>query len=115
MTIDTGHEKLVPLRDVETLAWLPRRTRGGKLSLSTVYRWAKLGLRGVVLETLSVGGTLCTTETALMRFFERATAAKSPQRRTLSKEQERAQARARTLLESMGVKKRSTVHTEKGE
>ncbi len=36
-----------------------------------LYRWATEGLRGVHLETIQVGGTLCTSIEALQRFFER--------------------------------------------
>lgn len=49
---------------------LPRRRRGRKPCPSTLYRWAKRGLRGVRLETVRVGGTLCTSVEALHRFFE---------------------------------------------
>jgi hypothetical protein len=38
-----------------------------------LYRWAKRGLRGVKLETIRVGGTLCTSLEALQRFCERLT------------------------------------------
>jgi len=41
---------------------------------ATLYRWAKCGLHGVKLETLRVGGTLCTSLEALQRFCERLTA-----------------------------------------
>lgn len=41
--------------------------------VATVYRWSTTGVRGVVLETLQVGGTRCTTREALQRFCERLT------------------------------------------
>lgn len=55
---------------------LPRRRRGRKTHASTLYRWATSGCRGVVLETLMVGATRCTSVEALQRFFDRLTAAK---------------------------------------
>lgn len=48
---------------------LPRRRGGKKPHASTLYRWAKNGL-----ETIRVGGTLCTSVEALQRFCERLTA-----------------------------------------
>lgn len=36
--------------------------------LATLYRWAQEGCRGVRLETLRVGGTLCTSVEAIQRF-----------------------------------------------
>ena len=50
---------------------LPRRRAGKRPHVATLYRWASRGLRGVKLETLQVGGTLCTSTEALQRFFER--------------------------------------------
>ncbi len=61
-------EELLPLGDVVKL--LPRRN-GKKLHVCTVYRWAQRGLRGTRLETLAVGGRICTSREALQRFFER--------------------------------------------
>ena len=52
---------------------IPKRRRGRKAATSTIYRWAKLGLKGVRLEVLQVGGTLCTSRQALERFFHRLT------------------------------------------
>jgi hypothetical protein len=50
---------------------LPRRRRGRKTHVSTLFRWSTIGCRGVVLETLKMGGTRCTSREALQRFFER--------------------------------------------
>src|SRR5262249_19725412 len=50
---------------------LPRRRRGRKTHVSTFYRWATAGCRGIVLETIQVGATRCTSREALQRFFER--------------------------------------------
>ena len=54
---------------------LPKRRRGRKVATSTLYRWAKRGLRGVRLEVTQVGGTMCTSRAALRRFFNRLTVA----------------------------------------
>jgi hypothetical protein len=50
---------------------VPRRRRGRKAHVSTIYRWMTAGCRGIVLESIQVGGTLCTSREALQRFFER--------------------------------------------
>jgi hypothetical protein len=50
---------------------LPARRSGRKPHVSCLFRWAKHGLRGVRLETIRVGGTLCTSREALERFFAR--------------------------------------------
>ena len=50
---------------------LPRRRRGRKTHVSCLYRWSRSGCRGVVLETIQIGGTRCTSKEALQRFFER--------------------------------------------
>lgn len=46
--------------------------RGGKrIHRATFFRWARNGIRGVRLETIRVGGSLCTSAEALARFFAR--------------------------------------------
>jgi hypothetical protein len=69
MSLDISKEKLIRLADVPKLKWLPRRRAGSRLSIATVYRWEQRQTNR--LEAVRVGGTLCTTEAALMRFFER--------------------------------------------
>ena len=69
--IDTTTEKPIPL--TEAAAELPRRRRGKKTNVSTLYRWATAGCRGVVLETIQVGATRCTSREGLQRFFEKLT------------------------------------------
>ena len=67
--IDTITENPIPL--TQAAAELPRRRRGRKTHVSTLYRWATGGCRGVVLETIQIGGTRCTSREAMQRFFER--------------------------------------------
>lgn len=69
--IDTLIEEVAPLE--QAVAWVPRRRRGRTAHLSTLYRWSKAGCRGVRLETIQVGGSLCTSREALQRFFEALT------------------------------------------
>lgn len=70
--IDSISEALITL--AEAAEGLPRRRRGRKTHISTLYRWATAGCRGVRLETVQVGATRCTSREALQRFFERLSA-----------------------------------------
>jgi len=69
--ITIGTEQVVTLKDA--CALLPRRRRGKKPSVATLYRWATTGVRGVRLESIMVGGTRCTSIEAIQRFFDRLT------------------------------------------
>lgn len=64
-----NQDKLIPLRDVVNLPFLPRRRRGSKLSFSTVWRWVLRGCEGRKLKAVKVGGTLCTSRKWLQEFF----------------------------------------------
>ena len=76
--VDAQHvsDELIPLSCVPDLRWLPRRRRGAKLSYTCLWRWATKGVAGVVLPTVRVGGTPCTTESDLRHFFAEVAAAK---------------------------------------
>ncbi len=52
---------------------------GKRVTASTLYRWAKDGIRGVRLETIRVGGSLFSSEQALQRFAERLSASDRPE------------------------------------
>src|SRR5262249_18837103 len=67
--IDSTTETLISLADAAKT--VPRRRRGRKTHLSTIYRWATVGVRGIVLETLQCGGSRVTSREAMQRFFER--------------------------------------------
>src|SRR5437016_5027474 len=73
MAIDLS-EPLIALAEVPAQRFMPRRRQGRKLNVATVYRWAQQGVRGVRLEVVRVGGTLCTSRAALLDFFRRAAA-----------------------------------------
>jgi len=73
MAIDTNLEKLISLRSAAQL--LPERRRGKKPHISCLYRWTTTGCRGVILESVMVGGTRCTSREALARFIARLSAA----------------------------------------
>jgi len=54
--------ELIPLAKVSAL--LPTRPHR-----STIFRWAAKGVEGVRLQSVSVGGTRCTTQQWLLEFF----------------------------------------------
>ncbi len=65
--LDYQNETVLSLQDAA--ARLPRRRRGARPHVTTLYRWAQTGCRGVKLETVQIGGTRCTSLEALDRFF----------------------------------------------
>lgn len=65
--IDITTESLVSFAEVP--ASLPRRRGNRRVHVSTIHRWARRGCRGVRLEFIQVGGTMCTSHEALQRFF----------------------------------------------
>lgn len=71
--IDASIENLISLSDAAR--GFPSRRAGKRTHVSCVYRWTVDGCRGVVLESIQVGGTRCTSREAIGRFFERLTAA----------------------------------------
>jgi hypothetical protein len=94
--IDISTEAVVTL--TEATRHLPRRRKGKPCAVSTVYRWAQRGCRGVRLETIQVGGTKCTSMEALQRFCERLSRADSPEPpRTPARRRRAAEAAAREL------------------
>jgi Protein of unknown function (DUF1580) len=107
--IDTTVEAPIPL--TQAADDLPRRRRGRKTHVSTLFRWSTAGCRGVVLETIQVGGTRCTSREALQRFFERLSEparvgavgggqpAPLASRRTLAQRQRQAAEAGRKLAE----------------
>lgn len=64
----------IRLSAVPDLSWLPPRIDGGGYHVSTVYRWAQRGIRGIRLKTVQVGGVKCTTREALLEFIFAITA-----------------------------------------
>jgi len=66
---DPELERPIPLTQVRDIKWMPGPLRGGKISPTTPYTWVVNGLKGVKLEAIQVGGTQCTSEAALKRFF----------------------------------------------
>ena len=70
--IDTTKENLLPLREVP--GRLPKRPNGKRLHISGVYRWTERGIKGVILESIRIGGVTFTSLEAIQRFAERLSA-----------------------------------------
>ena len=74
MAIDVFAEKVLSLK--EAISLLPKSPRNKTLNICTMYRWILRGLRSkdgmvVRLEVIKIGGTTCTSQEALQRFFDR--------------------------------------------
>lgn len=71
----------VASESVQTFAEAARyvgKLKGTKrIAFQTLFRWATKGCSGVVLETVCVGGSRCTSKEALQRFFEGVTRARA--------------------------------------
>lgn len=61
-------DELILLSDVPRLDWMPKR-RGKRLSVASVYRWVRRGVRGKKLATVRTPSGMATTETALKEFI----------------------------------------------
>jgi hypothetical protein len=100
-------EELLTLKDAAQV--LPRRRRGRKPHFGTLWRWATSGLKGVKLETIRVGATLCTSREALQRFSESLTAldgqpgAQKKLRTRTPAQRKRALAQAEKTLRDAGI------------
>lgn len=105
--IDFTKERTFPLSQASRK--IPRRRSGKRVHTATLYRWAAVGCRGVILETLQLGGTKCTSREALQRFFERLSNLQSlshgdvASRETSRRYAQRREAETDRLLDQLGV------------
>lgn len=95
--IDPFSDELIWLNDV------PKHIPAGRCSPAAVTGWARLGVNGVVLETVKIGGRRYTTKAALADFF-RACSQRDVAVRT--QQEKRSQAMADRLAERGLVRKR---------
>ena len=103
MPIDPNSEQLISLS--EAARHLPRQRAGKRPHVSCIYRWTTAGCRGVILESIQIGATRCTSKEALARFFRRLTTgdlADVPAVRSVAK-RERQCAKAMKDLEQAGI------------
>jgi hypothetical protein len=71
MSIDPNSECILSL--AEAASTLPRRRAGKRPHVSCIYRWTTIGCKGIVLESIQIGCTRCTSREAMARFFRRLT------------------------------------------
>jgi hypothetical protein len=74
MSINIFEESLLTFAQAARI--LPKTDRGTRVHISSIWRWARAGLKGtsgmvVRLETVKVGGRRCTSKEALQRFLDR--------------------------------------------
>jgi len=99
--IDIATENVISFADAPQ--HLPRRRGGKRPNLSTIYRWAQRGCKGVRLEMLQVAGTKCTSVEALQRFFDRLTNPDAPAAAPTSKARQRSIDAAEAELSAAGI------------
>jgi hypothetical protein len=99
--IDSTSESLISLGDAARL--LPRRRAGKKPHVSCIYRWTTTGCKGVVLESIQIGGTRCTSKEALARFFKALTNVNLPRAQQVPTSCQAAAAVAERELQQEGL------------
>lgn len=65
--IDPFDADLLSLADAA--ANLPSLKDGRPIHVTTLWRWARYGLRGIKLETIKIGGRVFTNRQSLQKFF----------------------------------------------
>jgi hypothetical protein len=73
MPIDIRSEEIFTLTAATKLPCFRNRRAGKRINVSTIWRWATVGVRGVKLETIMAGGSRATSLEAIERFFEALT------------------------------------------
>jgi hypothetical protein len=101
--IDPNTETLICL--AQAAKHLPRRRGGRPVHVSCIYRWTTSGCKGVILESIQIGGTRCTSKESLSRFFQQLTQGHNPTHPTIYSPAKRAQAvaRAERELDAAGI------------
>ncbi len=95
MTIDIEVEAVISLS--EAARYLPPLRGGRRVHLTTLHRWARRGLRGRKLESIRLGGAVCTSREALHRFFNGLSTPQPPMATT------RAAQEVEERLKSLGL------------
>jgi hypothetical protein len=95
--IDLMTDQLIVLSDVPSI--LPLK-RGVPVNQTTVYRWARVGHQGVLLETIRVGGTTYTSAEALQRFAEAQSRPSTPKPAPQAPRAAQGRSEARRLRDS---------------
>jgi hypothetical protein len=73
MPIDIRSEEIFSLTAATKLPCFRNRRGGRPINVSTLWRWATTGCRGIKLESILAGGSRATSLEAVERFFEQLT------------------------------------------
>lgn len=97
--IDVINGDLISLAEAAKI--LPKR-RGKSVHLNTIHRWTRQGIRGVILETIRIGGSVYTTANAVQAFCDRLSQPKRTSGVLMSPDRRRAYELARAQLRAEG-------------
>ena len=101
--IDIRNEELMSL--AEAAATMPCGRKERSPDVKTLYAWTKNGCRGVVLESVQIGGRRCTSKEAICRFVDSLTAqAAMPQCRAGKRVDDARQKELEAELDRLGVR-----------
>lgn len=101
--INLAIESPIPLSEATKHRLLTKLGRaGGPPDYVTVWRWTKHGRNGVKLETVTTPRGLCTTEPAIVRFFNRLSQPVVTRPAT-RKQMQAAQDRTKAMLARSGI------------
>ncbi len=78
MPIDIRTEQIFSLTEATKFPCFGNRRGGKRINVSTLWRWATTGCRGIRLETILAGGSRATSLEAVERFFEALTVQADP-------------------------------------
>lgn len=96
--IDVNNESLLSLAEARSAF-----PGGKRISAATIQRWRLNGVRGVILETVRIGGLRYTSREAVARFIAKQNADESPVA-TITQTQRRKQSEAaQHELSRMGI------------
>jgi hypothetical protein len=98
--LDFTNEALIPLSEAPKHPLLRRRRA---VHRSVLERWRTQGIRGVVLETVKIGGTRYTSVEALQRFIERLNTPKAKAETATPSQIARDHAQAENELDEAGM------------
>jgi len=73
----TLEHPFVLLKELPKLPMIGPRRKGGRMDSRTGFRWATVGVSGVVLATVMQGGQRYTSVPAILRFFDAIGAARA--------------------------------------
>lgn len=102
---DLFAEGLITLTQATRLKGLPLRRQGKPIHVSTFIRWAKdgVGPTKTKLETVRVGGTLCTSIPAIGRFFARCANPDAPATARTPTQRSKSIEKAEAALAASGI------------